>query len=264
MAANTVKIKVRTPAGPDTYLVQKQWTWTDDLNSGFNVENGIAWDGKLLWFCSDAQSGTGRPSKLLAFDPVQQVQAVPSFAIVGLGATEKALDIVWNQLYGDRWALYMLTKRLVFPTNEYYIYHVNRKGQVFQLGQLPIDAQQLAYRSICFDGLFVYVTQDHRPATADLQRLIKYDIVNLVAVRVGPIAVPNTGTTGWGVVFDGHDFHFHGDVFGFLHVWVGYTRGVASTTLARKKQISAELIGGLDFIGPCTYDRKHIYDFEVT
>ena len=258
---NTVTIKRRIPDDLNRYALQKSWVFVDDLIAGLHMETGIAWDGKYVWLCTTSAFG-GRPSKLLAFDPVQGVQAVPKLDITGIGSFDSALDIVWNQLYGDRWALYLLTDSTIDPPT-FKIHHVNRTGAAVTLATLPLDVERLAYRSICFDGLYIYVTVDFFTSGLFQQRLERFDIVNMVGTHVSQLGIPaTTNHVGTGIVFDGFRFHYHHDLFGFFNFWGSYIRGAFSSSLSQVIVGLGEPLVG-DFVGPCTYDRKFIYNFEV-
>ncbi len=261
--ANIVTVKKRSPDKTNRYIAVNQWTFTDDLIAGIHAPTGIAWDGEQVWLCS--HSTVPRQSRLIGFDPVQGVQSVKSFAI-GISTLEAALDIVWNQLYDDRWGMYLLTIRPGDP-NIYKLYLIDRDGGATFLISLLVDFQHISYRAVAFDGRFIYVTFNFSPAGAGpiAVRLSKIDVLHHVGLAVAEIFVPNTGDLGeWGVVYDGFRWHMQAQIFGFVF-YAGYIRSEAAVDNLSKFVQSPILgpIGGDAFIGPCTYDRKHIYDFEV-
>lgn len=255
---NTVTVKQRKTSGPNRYLVNQQWTFTDDLNSTFHEETGIAFDGRFLWFCSTG--GALRFSKLLAVDPVSRQQTIPSFDIQTLTANESALDIVWNgqSWDSDRWALYCLT---VDTTPNYYLYVITHGGKrIRRMATLSLAAPILSYSALAWDGRFLYI--QHIRSTG-AQSLTKWD--PRANTKQYDIALQSSGNLGGGVVHDGWKFICHIHLFNFLadvhSVFPYHWRGAGALQLIRRT--IAEALGGTPFIGPCTFDGGHMYTFEI-
>ncbi len=268
----TVRVRLRGQSGPsavfDAYHIDRQFSFADTVGVG-QTEQGIGWDGKDLWFCTDALVAGPRRAQLVQCDmgSGKQVKVVTLFLP---NARYSAQDIALNRTRmeeGKGISFFVLWKELNVDPVVYGVSEVDGDGTLLgtPIPSIPFSPPTENFRSIEYDGHTLYIVRyDATYVTAGPMVVEKWDPSSGQKITDTVLSPIPYGNKGWGLAYTGFQWIMQTDPLYGVHSfeefvpwnpWVGYA------WWRHRVSWKEPLVAGDK--APITYTRYGCVDFGV-